>query len=1162
MNQKWLAGAVRRLSRMAWLVPISFPALAAAQEMDRSREVRPTLVVQAGASAYAADISSDARWMVTGDGIGVATLWDVRTGAELRRFIGHKDGVTDVAFSEDDMQIFTASGDGSVRLWDSATGAELRRFDGHTKGVTDLAISPDGQQLLTASTDHTARLWDVATGVELRRLSGHRFGTSVAFFPDGDRLLTAGWNTARIWDAHTGREIGRLEIGRSDMGNAAISPGGELIATGRSGGGAILWDARTGAKLREFGELVPGVAFSPDGLTLLGGASDATAYLWDVTSGAELKRFEHLQPRAPGGVTAHFGEVGFSAAGDLVFTARGDARVWHAQRGAELVRFDGRIARARDVNFSPDDRQLAVSAALFGGDNAAVLWDLKVGKPLTALTGHRSYINDLAFSPDGERLLTAAGDVWRDNTARIWDVATGTELTRFGASPRFDITSAAWSPGGRLALIGTSDGNAHLWDPTSGRELRRFTVSGAVNSVKFTGGGERVLTGGFDSAVRLWDSVTGAELDRLDAGIGVYSIDVSRDGRVLVGGSGDNALRLWQPAGGDTIMRLEGHSDWVRDVTFTPDGEHALSASDDNTARLWDLATGQQLLRLIGHTSDVIAADVSSDGQLFATASDDGTARLWRGSDGAEIARLIWFRDGNWAVVAPDGRFDTGELERVSGVHWVAADDPFTPISLEIFMRDYYEPRLLPRLLAGEELPEVGGLESRNRVQPRVRIVKVAPAADGLATITAEIQKDQRHFGRGTDSVLVRSGAADLRLFRDGQLVGYIDGALDASEDDVVRYTFDGIRLPRTGADSVTFSAYAFNENYTSSDGFEWIGRVKSATDYHTIAVPDAIEPRKGRAYLITIGVDEYESPAWNLRFAADDARVLGAELSTRLASGGAFADVVTIPLISDTDPARSTAATKAAIRGVIDLLAGRDVSAETRALIPNADRISAALPEDLVLISFSGHGYTDDGGIFYMLPADIGADAEKAVTHELLPRTVSSDELTSWLRDVDAGELVLIVDACHSAAAVEGEGFKPGPMGSRGLGQLAYDKGMRVLAASQAEDVALESDLLRQGLLTYALVQDGLRASQADNDPEDGVITLSEWLAYATERVPSLYQEVLEGEVQTFGRGFDVEGEGEDDPNFQRPALFDFRKGQRPVVLQGEVRSDAGLSP
>jgi hypothetical protein len=39
--------------------------------------------------------------------------------------------------------------------------------------------------------------------------------------------------------------------------------------------------------------------------------------------------------------------------------------------------------------------------------------------------------------------------------------------------------------------------------------------------------------------------------------------------------------------------------------------------------------------------------------------------------------------------------------------------------------------------------------------------------------------------------------------------------------------------------------------------------------------------------------------------------------------------------------------------------------------------------------------------------------------------------------------------------------------MGDRGLSQLAYDKGMQILAATQTENVAIESEKLGQGLLT-----------------------------------------------------------------------------------------------
>lgn len=75
----------------------------------------------------------------------------------------------------------------------------------------------------------------------------------------------------------------------------------------------------------------------------------------------------------------------------------------------------------------------------------------------------------------------------------------------------------------------------------------------------------------------------------------------------------------------------------------------------------------------------------------------------------------------------------------------------------------------------------------------------------------------------------------------------------------------------------------------------------------------------------------------------------------------------------------------------------------------------------------------------------------------------------------------------------MEAPGFNPGPMGSCGLGRLTYDKGVRILTASQAQDVALESRLLKQGLLNYGLVQDGLEAQQAGFQPKDDTIFLKE---------------------------------------------------------------------
>ena len=69
-----------------------------------------------------------------------------------------------------------------------------------------------------------------------------------------------------------------------------FSPDNKTLASGREGGVTCLWDAQTGALLKEFkghSSAVLALAFSPDGATLASGGEDATVRLWDVQTGQE-----------------------------------------------------------------------------------------------------------------------------------------------------------------------------------------------------------------------------------------------------------------------------------------------------------------------------------------------------------------------------------------------------------------------------------------------------------------------------------------------------------------------------------------------------------------------------------------------------------------------------------------------------------------------------------------------------------------------------------------------------------------------------------------------------------------------------------------------------------------------------------------------------------
>lgn len=77
--------------------------------------------------------------------------------------------------------------------------------------------------------------------------------------------------------------------------------------------------------------------------------------------------------------------------------------------------------------------------------------------------------------------------------------------------------------------------------------------------------------------------------------------------------------------------------------------------------------------------------------------------------------------------------------------------------------------------------------------------------------------------------------------------------------------------------------------------------------------------------------------------------------------------------------------------------------------------------------------------------------------------------------------------------------------MNSKGLGQLAFEKGIYVVGASQGYQAALENSRLGHGLLTYALIIEGLENMSADYRPPDKNIYAEELLGFVRTRVPQL---------------------------------------------------------
>ncbi|CAK91786.1 unnamed protein product (macronuclear) [Paramecium tetraurelia] len=154
-----------------------------------------------------------------------------------------------------------------------------------------------------------------------------------------------------------------------------------------------------------------------------------------------------------------------------------------------------------------------------------------------------------------------------------------------------------------------------------------------------------------------WKNIKIHELNKLNGhSNSVRSICFSPDCMTLSSGSDDNSIRLWNVKSGQQKVKLDGHTCGVNSVCFSPNGTKLASGSIDKSIRLWDVKRGLQTAKLDGHSNSVQSVCFSSDGATLASGSIDKSIRLWDLKTGLQAARLDGHTNGvNSVCFSPNG---------------------------------------------------------------------------------------------------------------------------------------------------------------------------------------------------------------------------------------------------------------------------------------------------------------------------------------------------------------------------------------------------------------------------------------------------------------------------------------------------------------------------
>jgi WD40 repeat protein len=109
----------------------------------------------------------------------------------------------------------------------------------------------------------------------------------------------------------------------------------------------------------------------------------------------------------------------------------------------------------------------------------------------------------------------------------------------------------------------------------------------------------------------------------------VNSIFYSPDGALIVSGSKDNTVRVWDAYTGKQLAVIEHHTDRMESVAFSPDEAQIVLGSDDQMIRVWDPHTGKQLAVLQGDMGVALFVSFSPDGKRITAKDEEGDRLTW-----------------------------------------------------------------------------------------------------------------------------------------------------------------------------------------------------------------------------------------------------------------------------------------------------------------------------------------------------------------------------------------------------------------------------------------------------------------------------------------------------------------------------------------------------
>ncbi|XP_059471794.1 U3 small nucleolar RNA-interacting protein 2 [Neocloeon triangulifer] len=135
-------------------------------------------------------VSSDNKFLASGDEIGQILIWDAET-LELLKTFRHQAAVTGLVFRRDSHQLYSCSKDRSVKIWSLDEMAFIESLFGHQCGVTSIDALTRERAITSGGRDNSLRIWKIVEESQLI-YNGHKGSIDSVKLINEENFLSCG----------------------------------------------------------------------------------------------------------------------------------------------------------------------------------------------------------------------------------------------------------------------------------------------------------------------------------------------------------------------------------------------------------------------------------------------------------------------------------------------------------------------------------------------------------------------------------------------------------------------------------------------------------------------------------------------------------------------------------------------------------------------------------------------------------------------------------------------------------------------------------------------------------------------------------------------------------------------------------------------------------